>query len=383
MAEFPEFSYLMPTEIRFGAGCFNELPKWCGHLGERPFVVTGKRSARAQGLLDRLQARLPGAVFYDKVDENPTTVQCDAASAVCREHRCDMVLAIGGGSPMDVAKAVAGLALNDGPCAKFVGSDLFARGALPIIAVPTTAGTGSEVTPYSVLVDTSENQKRTIKGRALFPRVALLDPELTTSLPAAITADTGLDALSQAMEGLVSKKSTALGNILALEACRLVSQWLPRAVHEPSNLEARGNMLVAAMLSGCVIAQSGTTLVHGMGYYYTLHCGVQHGLASGLLLAPVFRHNAVCLPEMVASIAEALGYPGPPGEAGGNVMRALHALFETCGVSSAARDAGVDENKLAGFAKDCCSDPYRFKNQPGGLSEEDVLRFYRESYAGI
>jgi len=245
MAEFPEFSYLMPTEIRFGAGCFNELPKWCGHLGERPFVVTGKRSARAQGLLDRLQARLPGAVFYDKVDENPTTVQCDAASAVCREHRCDMVLAIGGGSPMDVAKAVAGLALNDGPCAKFVGSDLFARGALPIIAVPTTAGTGSEVTPYSVLVDTSENQKRTIKGRALFPRVALLDPELTTSLPAAITADTGLDALSQAMEGLVSKKSTALGNILALEACRLVSQWLPRAVHEPSNLEARGNMLVA------------------------------------------------------------------------------------------------------------------------------------------
>ena len=109
------------------------------------------------------------------------------------------------------------------------------------------------------------------------------------------------------MEGLVSKKSTALGNILALEACRLVSQWLPRAVHEPSNLEARGNMLVAAMLSGCVIAQSGTTLVHGMGYYYTLHCGVQHGLASGLLLAPVFRHNAVCLPEMVASIAEALG----------------------------------------------------------------------------
>ena len=383
MTELPPFSYLMPTEIRFGTGVFDRLAECCQPVKRRPFVVTGKHSARAIGALDRLLAQLPRAVIYDQAEENPTTDQCDVAAAVCRDHRCDMVIAIGGGSPMDMAKAVAGLALNDGPCAAFIGSDLFVNGMLPIVAIPTTAGTGSEVTPYSVLIDTSENQKRTIKGRGLFPRMALLDPELTTSLPPDITADTGLDALSQAMEGFVSKKSTVMGDVLALEACRLVKHWLPRAVAEPSNLDARGNMLLAATLSGCVIAQSGTTLVHGMGYYYTLHCGVQHGLANGLLLAPVFRHNAAYLPEKVAAIAAALGFPGPPGKAADNIARALHELFDECGVSRAARDAGVDEDRLVEFAKDCHSDPYRFKNQVGDLSEEDVLRFYRESCAGI
>mgnify|MGYP000021926091 CR=1 FL=1 len=383
MAEIPAFSYLMPTEIRFGAGCFDGLAECCALLGKKPFVVTGKHSARAIGALDRLEAQMPNAVVHDKAEENPTTEQCDAAAAVCRAQQCDMVIAIGGGSPMDVAKAVAGLARNAGPCADFIGADLFTRGALPIVAVPTTAGTGSEVTPYAVLVDIAENQKRTIKGQVLFPRIALLDPELTTSLSAEITADTGLDALSQAMEGLVSKKSTFVGDILALEACRLVRQWLPRAVREPENIEARGNMLLAAMLSGCVIAQSGTTLVHGMGYYYTLHCGIQHGLANGLLLAPVFRHNAGHLPEKVAAIAAALGRPGPPEEARGNVAAGLHALLDACGVSRAARDAGVDETQLAEFARDCYSDPYRFKNQEGDLSQQDVLRFYRESFEGV
>ncbi|MFO7973503.1 MAG: iron-containing alcohol dehydrogenase [Candidatus Hydrogenedentota bacterium] len=383
MANLNDFSYLMPTEVRFGPGCFEQIAQCSTPLGQKPFVVTGKHSARAIGALDRLAAQLPKAVIYDKAEENPTTEHCDTAAAVCRKNGCDMIIAIGGGSPMDVAKAVAGLALNDGPCRDFIGSNLFTRGALPIITVPTTAGTGSEVTPYAVLVDTAENQKRTIKGRALFPRMALLDPELTTSLPPNITADTGLDALSQAMEGMLSKKSTPLGDILALEACRLVKQWLPGTVTEPLNLEARGNMLLAAMLSGCVIAQSGTTLVHGMGYYYTLHCGVQHGLANGLLLAPVFRHNAAHVPEKVAAIADALGFSGPPSEAAGNIVRAVHTLLEDCGVSKAARDAGVDENQLAEFARDCHSDPYRFKNQAGDLSEDDVLRFYRESWAGV
>ncbi len=383
MDALPNFSYFMPTEVRFKAGGFNELAACCRAWGQKPFLVTGRHSARATGLLDRALEQLPNAVVFDKVEENPTTDQCDAAAQVCREAGCDVVVAIGGGSPMDVAKAVAGLALNEGPCAGFIGSDLFAEGALPIIAVPTTAGTGSEVTPYAVLIDTTEHQKRTIKGRALFPRVALLDPELTTSLPPGVTVYTGFDALSQGMEGLVSQKRTAMGDILALEVCRLVARWLPRAVHHPGGLEARGGMLLAAMLSGCVIAQSGTTLVHGMGYYYTLHCGLQHGQANGLLLAPVFRHNAAHLPETVASIAAALGCAGPPEEAGSTITRAIHALFDACGVSPAARDAGVDESLLAGFAKDCHADPYRFKNQAGELTERDVLRFYRESWQGV
>jgi len=285
---------------------------------------------------------------------------------------------------MDVAKAAAGLARHDGPCTGFFGRDTFPNGALPIIAVPTTAGTGSEVTPYAVLVHTDEVKKQTIGGRCLFPTVALLDPELTRSLSPGLTAATGLDALSQAMEGFVSKKHTPQGDALALDACRRIRRWLPVAVADGADLEARSQMLYAAMLSGCVIAQSGTTLVHGMGYHYTLTHGVQHGLANGLLLAPVFEFNATHAPEAAATLAEALGVPcDPKPEAAAKAIGgAVRDLLRACGVSPAARDAGVHTETLEAFAEDIASDPYRVRNQIGEITVDLVRRLYRASYAG-
>ena len=374
----------VPTEIRFGAGALEQLAACSEAMGATPFLVTGRRSVRASGVLDRALAMLPRAVHFDAIDENPTTEMCDAAAAACRAGGCDHVVAIGGGSPMDVAKAVAGLARHEGPCAGFFGRDTFPNGALPVIAVPTTAGTGSEVTPYAVLVRTDEERKQTIGGRCLFPSVALLDPELTRTLSPGLTAATGLDALSQAMEGFVSKKRTPLGNALALDACRRIRRWLPVAAADGANLEARSQVLYAAMLSGCIIAQSGTTLVHGMGYHYTLTHGVQHGLANGLLLAPVFAFNATQAPEAVATLAEALGVrcDPKPDAAAKAIAGAIHELLRACGVSPAARDAGVRADTLEAFAEDIASDPYRVRNQIGEISVALVRRLYHASYAG-
>ena len=378
------FRYWMPTEIVFGAGLIESLAARSENLGKKPLLVTGRRSARATGALGRVMAQLPNAAVFDGVGENPTTETCERGAAFCRENGCDLIVALGGGSAMDAGKAIAGLVLNPGKCSDFFGADKFINGNLPIIAIPTTAGTGSEVTPYSVLINQDTRSKLTIAGRGLFPVTAILDPELSTSMPRAVTISTGLDALSQAMEGMASIRATPLGDSLALDTCRIVHAWLPRAADCPGDLEARSEMLYAAMLSGCVIAQSGTTLIHGMGYYFTLEFGLPHGLANGLLLAPVFRYNAQHLPEKVAAMAAALGCPSEPtpGPAGDAIVQALYGLLNRLGVSSAARDAGVQPERLAWCADDLFADRPRFKNQRGNPTLGEVRSFFLAAYQG-
>jgi alcohol dehydrogenase class IV len=186
------------------------------------------------------------------------------------------------------------------------------------------------------------------------------------------------------MEGMLSRKATPPGDVLALEVCRLVRNALPAVVADPADSKARGELLYAAMLSGCAIAQSGTTLVHGMGYYLTLECGLAHGLANALLLTPLFRFNAGHAPHKVAAIAAALGHPcaPEPEPAREAVTRGLRELLAACGVSPAARDHGVDPDRVAAFAKEVAADPYRFRNQPGDVDERIILGFYQDAVTG-
>jgi len=379
------YQWSMPTRVVFGTGAFGQLAQHSPPGRTRPFVVTGRSSARAGGLIERILGDFPEAVLFEGVDENPGTSVCDTAALRCREAGCDWVIGLGGGSAMDAAKVIAVLAVNDQPCASLFGNSQYARPPLPIIAIPTTAGTGSEVTPYSVLVDEASNAKKTVRGAGLFPAVALLDPELSVSMPRSVTVATGLDALSQAMEGLVSRQSCTLGDPLALETVRLVRRWLPVASDHPEDPDARGALLHAAMLSGMVIAQTGTTVVHGMGYYYTLRHGMAHGLANGLLLAPVFAFNAHQMPEQVARICEALGCPADPGDPNAvakAVAEGIHGLFRNLGVSPAARDHGVPDGVVDEYAADIANDPYRFRNQPGALDVAMFQRLFRASHAG-
>ncbi|MDZ4858322.1 MAG: iron-containing alcohol dehydrogenase [Candidatus Hydrogenedentes bacterium] len=377
--DIPSFRFSVPTEIIFGSGVFMELGAHAAKLGSNPLIVTGRRSARESGLLERALEQLPGAHVFDAIDENPDTALCERGARFCADHACDVVVAIGGGSPIDAAKAIAVLARNSGPCASFFGAEKYAHAPLPIVAAPTTAGTGSEVTPYAVIVDAEERAKRTVSGAALFPRIALLDPGLTRSLPRSTTISTGFDALSQALEGIVSKKSTPMGDALALDAIRRVRAFLPAAARGDSDT-ARAQLLYAAMLSGCVIAQSGTTLVHGMGYHYTLECGIAHGLANALLLTPLFIHNARHAPEKTAAIAAALG--ASTADPGRTIARSLHELFVELGVSPAARDHGCRIEQLEPFAANVASEPYRYRNQIGEITASTILGFYRQSFHG-
>ncbi|MDQ1258047.1 MAG: hypothetical protein QG656_2656, partial [Candidatus Hydrogenedentes bacterium] len=205
-----EFSWRMPSEVVCGAGCVDSLARRCAGWGERPLLVTGRNSARLSGALGRVLAQFPDAAVFDAVEENPSTETCEAGAEVCRQAGCDWVIGVGGGSPMDAAKAIAVLARNPVPCEQYFGRDQFTNGNLPIAAIPTTAGTGSEVTPYAVITHRRDLSKKTVAGASLFPRLALLDPELSVSMPRSVTVHSGMDALSQAMEGMLSRQSTPM-----------------------------------------------------------------------------------------------------------------------------------------------------------------------------
>lgn len=377
------FAFQLPVEIVFGSGCIQQLSQFRG-LGQRPAILCGGHSARANGALDAVLEQFPGALVLDGIPENPEIRDCEARARCCREAGVDVVIGLGGGSALDVAKAVALLATNHGPCETYFDVSRVQNPALPIIALPTTAGTGSEVTPYAVLVDGESRRKKTLKHPSLYPRVALLDPRLTLALPPAVTVATALDALSQAMEGMASKNATPPGDTLALETCRLIRAALPRVVARPDDEASRGVLLYAAMLSGIVIAQSGTTLVHGMGYYYTLEYGIAHGAANALLLPPVFAWNARHIPCVVSALATALGHPAPPDAqaATGAILSALYEFYAAIGFSPAARDHGVPREASIRLAQSIAQEPYRFKNQVGDFSEAEVAGLFDAAWSG-
>ncbi len=284
----------MPVEVIFGNGVIREVTNHIPEDAEKVLVVTGRTSARRSGALEKITGALrrEGKEFlvYDRVLPNPTLSSVYEGAEAAKSWGADCIVAVGGGSPMDAAKAMAALATNDIPPDDFFSATIHKR-PLPLTAVPTTAGSGSEVTPYSVLVDDRNeiHAKRSVSHPLLFPCSALVDPELTVSLPPATTADTGMDALSHAMEGILCRKATPLTDAIAMEAVRLIFSHLPRAFSNPTDMEARAALSAAATMAGTVIAHTGTELVHGMGYNLTVHLGIPHGRANALLLPHVVR----------------------------------------------------------------------------------------------
>jgi alcohol dehydrogenase class IV len=325
----------MPTRIVMEEECLFKNRSLLAELGKKAFVVTGRNSARTNGAYDdavrALEANGQGHALFDRVMSNPTERCVYEAAAECKKNLCDFVLAIGGGSPMDAAKAVAVLALNDIPREKF-----FARaftGALPIAAVPTTAGTGSETTPYSVLVDTGSPDesrfpdgrsaapgpsKRSVGSPLLFPRFAFLDARYTFSLGRDNTVNTAIDALSHAIEGFLCVRANYLSDVLAKESIAMILDCFDSLIAFPADPRSfpaalREKLLLASSIAGIVISQSGTSVVHSMGYMFTLNWGTDHGRANGLLMKSFLRWCRArekadpSIPPRIPALCSALG----------------------------------------------------------------------------
>jgi alcohol dehydrogenase class IV len=281
-------SYFMPARIIMGPGCVIEHSHLFRKLGSKAMIVTGKHSAKHNGSEQDVRAALEKEgipyVIFDQIENNPPVQNSRDASDMARKHEVDFVVGVGGGSPLDAAKVIAILATNSLTDEKLF-SGIFHSKPLPIAAVPTTAGTGSEVTRYAIMTCHAIQNKKSIASEAIIPRLAFLDARYTETLPLSITVNTALDALSHSIEGYMSVKSTELSDLFASESMRIIGKGLPLLLDDTRiNHALRERLLYASMLAGIVITHTGTTAVHALGYPLTYFRDIDHGRANGLLL---------------------------------------------------------------------------------------------------
>jgi len=282
------FSFTGAKKIVFGCAAFESLAEHVRELGgRRPLVVLDKNLSKA-GFRERAQSVLAGgslkAVFFDKVEPEPPLELADEGTEAARRGKCDIVVGIGGGSAMDVAKAVAALLPNKGRAADFLGLNKVPGPGIPTIMVPTTAGTGSEVTFTAVFLRKNLNKKEGMNSPYLYPTMALLDPALTLSLPPQPTAATGIDALCHAVESYTSVNSSPMSEMVSLEAIRLIAENLRTCVHNGRNLEARESMLLGSLYAGLGLANAGVGAAHSLSYPLGGKYGIAHGVANTLML---------------------------------------------------------------------------------------------------
>jgi alcohol dehydrogenase class IV len=341
------YQYANPGRLVFGPGAVaelkNELPP-----NARPLVVTDPGVARAgilSAVTDALAAAGVSYELFDRVQADPPTEVVEEAAAVYRAKKCTAVVAVGGGSSIDVGKAVSVLGTREGTIREYCSGKPIEGALAPVVAVPTTAGTGSEATAVAVISDHARKMKLVLKHPSLVPQVALLDPLLLAGIPPRIAAETGADALTHAIESYLSPASHPLTEALALGAIGMICRHLPRFVADPRDVEAAGQMLLASTMAGQSFKNAGLGLAHSMAHPLGVHFHISHGLACSLYLPSVLEFNASACPGKIAAIAGAAGVDiggrSPEGAAAA-VSDAIRALFRKLGLPITFGEVGVD-----------------------------------------
>ena len=300
------------TDIHCGYGALKDLPTHVKALGGSKAVLVTDPGLRQIGMAEKVEKVLADASIacstYDKVPENSSTGSANAIVAMVKETGADILVSLGGGSAIDTSKIAAAMAVHDGSLADYMGMGKFTRPSLPVIAIPTAAGTGAEVSQFAVITDDETQTKIPCGGKTLLPRLALLDPELTVSLPAKLTAATGMDALAHSMECFVNTACQPISGSLAWGGMTLVGRYLRRAVADGTDKEARYGMLLASTLG--LMAMNSTRV--GPAHALSIPLGswgthLHHGLLIAILLPPVMAFNVSAAPERYASVARAMG----------------------------------------------------------------------------
>lgn len=366
------WKFVDPTEIHFGRGARETLPEVVDSFGTRPILVTDSGLFDLPIIAD-LRGRLPDdAPVFAEVEPNPTVQMVDALSALIRDHDADVLVAAGGGSSLDCAKAAGSVSQQGGPARKYHsgGAELDGR-HLPLIAIPTTAGTGSEVTPISVLDDPEKGVKAPLVHDNFFPAVALVDPELTMSMPPKVTASTGFDALAHAVEGYWSRNHNPISDALALEAVRLVFEHLPRALEDGSDAEAREGMSLAALLGGMAFQAPKNAAVHACSFPFSATYHLPHGTACALTLDHFMRFNAPAMGERGDRLAAAGGFANMD-----EMADAFARMKAGSGLPVSLSEFGVTDEDIATIV-DGSFHPL-MDNNPREVTPDELARIYRQ-----
>jgi len=381
------FSFTGAGKIVFGTGAFEQLAEQIKTLGGSKPLVVLDRNLSAAGLKKRVAGYFKKAgmdiVIFDKVEGEPPLELADEGAKAAAAGKCDIVVGIGGGSTMDVAKAVAVITANKGKAKDYLGLGNVPGPGLPTIMVPTTAGTGSEVTFTSVFIRKDLNKKEGMNSPYLYPDIALLDPELTLSIPSHVTATTGVDALCHAIESYTSITASPMSEMVSLEAIALISSNLRTCVHNGADLEARGQMLLGSLYAGMGLANAGVTAVHSLSYPLGGMYGIPHGLANTILLPAVMNFNLPGALEKFAVIAEIMSVPIDGlslNEAAGMAVGAVEDLIDDCGIYDSLETLGIAEEDFPKLAQAAMTVARPLANNPRKVTEKDAIDIYNDAY---
>jgi alcohol dehydrogenase class IV len=386
---FDSRSFYMPAIIHFGNNASSKAGYEAKRINSRKtLVVTDSallQTGTVQPVLDSLSASDVDVVVYDQVVTEPTLTNVEEGLRMLRTGKCDLIVGVGGGSCLDTAKAISIMSTNPGIFGDYRGFDKFPSPGVPLIAVPTTAGTGSEVTAFCVITDTERNIKMSIGSPYLIPTIALVDPLLTMGLPKRLTAATGMDALTHAIEAYVSVKAQPMTDLMALSAMELLGEFLPRAWSNPEDLEARTKTLMGSLQAGVAFSNASVGLVHGMARPLGAFFHVPHGLGNAALLSVVMGFCIQGNPERYARIARAIGAdttglsPVAAAQAGTEKVKELVLALEV----PTLQGLGVDQEKLKQTAGEMAEDAIASgaaANSPRVAKPEEIVALYFAAY---
>jgi len=354
MGKVQDFIFVLPTRIEFGVGKIKILPEIVRERGaQRPLIVTDPGIVKA-GILSIVESLLSDVVseykVFQEVEANPKDSNVEKGAKLAKDFGTDLIIAVGGGSPIDCAKAISILVTLGGRARDYEGQNHFSVPLVPLIAIPTTAGTGSEVTFSSVITDSQEKFKFSIRAEASAPRVAIADPELTISLPPLLTASTGMDALTHAIEGYTSTEAEPIAEACGLYAVRLISKNIRKAVRDGADLEARSNMLAGSILAGISFSHSDVASVHCIAEALGGKYDAPHGLCNSVVLPEIMEYNLPFCVEKYSEICRAMGLNFSSMEEGARMaVLEVKKLAEDVGLPSFS-SLGVREEDLEEIA---------------------------------
>ncbi|MFB6589602.1 iron-containing alcohol dehydrogenase, partial [Bacillus thuringiensis] len=387
MQEVSEFR--MPKSVLYGRNSLEKLGEQSKKLGKRAFIVTDtimEKLGYVEKCIQQLNKKSITVSTYNKVDAEPTNIHVLEALSLCKEEKCDFIIGIGGGSCIDAAKAVAVLYTNGGEVEDYVQKDIeIENNPLPLIAIPTTSGTGSEVTSVAVITNKKTDVKMMMKHPSFIPKVAIIDPVLTSSLPPQITAATGIDALCHAIEAYISKVSQPLTDVLAFSAIESIMKYLRIAYEDGRNMEAREAMMIASLQAGIAFSNASVTLVHGMSRPVGALFHVPHGISNAILLPTVLEFTKTSAMKRLAKIGRSLNkdlYSNSDEEVADYTLGEIKKLCFDLRIPN-LKEYGIDEIEFENAISKMASDAIESgspANNPRVPSYDEIKELYRECF---
>ncbi|MFG6114911.1 iron-containing alcohol dehydrogenase [Halobacillus sp. MO56] len=378
-------TFKIANKLITGEGATEILPKELERLDVfNPLIVTDE-ILKQVGVVDQVTAQLKEISYgvFTGVKPEPEFKIVEECAEAFNKGKHDGVIAIGGGSAIDIAKSVSAFAPFEGDLSDLLGTDLVPEKGVPIIALPTTAGTGSEVTNISILSDKEAQLKKGMVSDYLLPDVAIVTPEMTLTMPPSVTAASGIDALVHAIEAYISVHASPITDALAIHAMKMISKNLPKAYANPEQIEARENMAIASLMAGMAFGNAGVGAVHALAYPLGGRYQIAHGVSNALLLPYVMEWNKIACVERFRDIAVALGETVSDlsdREAANRAVQAMDSLCKEVNIPSGLRAFDIPESAISEMAEDASKIERLLNNNPRKLSKENIEKIYQSAY---